>query len=253
MTAVLEPAAGARELAGKGIWADLTPPELLDARRLGRVRRRLLVAVAAVLALLAVGYGLAALRGDRAAAQLAAEQQRTGQLRAQARQYPMVTGIRSATAQVSGQLAQLMATDADTGRLLGSVRAALPPTMTLTQLTLTLDSTASGTGAAADATGSAAGAAGSLDTSGRPHVGTVSISGTARRPADVAAYVTALGALPGVVDVVPLTDQAAGRNYTFTVSVALTDRVLSHRWDVPTPGASPRPGASSGIAGTGSR
>ena len=52
--------------AGWGIAADLTPPEIVSARRLSRLRRWIAIALAGLAVLVAGGYGLAMIENNTA-------------------------------------------------------------------------------------------------------------------------------------------------------------------------------------------
>jgi len=231
MTAVLAvpavPAESWTTPAGWGIYADLTPPELASGRRLKRIRRLMVFALAALVVLIVLAFAYARFMSARAASDVAAQQSRTSQLQAQQQSYSSVTALQGSIAQVRGSLATLMVGDVDVAHLLGTVQAALPPSMTVNQESVTVS------GAAA----AAAGASGtSLDTSGKTQVGKITVGGTAPDLLALASYVGNLQMVPGVVDVVPTSSQLTKGVVTFTVTMSVTDAVLSHRYDV-----TPRP------------
>jgi Tfp pilus assembly protein PilO len=211
-----------------GMYADLTPPELLRSRRLHGLRRTLLLALLALLAVIALVFAGSIWRSHQAAGVLAEQQTQTSRLQADQQRYAQVTQVQDSTRAIRSQLAGLGGGDVDVPALLGAVRTALPRSAALGELGVTL-SGAGGAGAAAVAPQS--GADGSLDTSGNPVIGNVTMSGTSSRLADLAAYVAALQRTRGFVDIVPVTNQGTGSAFTFTVTASVTDRVLSHRFD----------------------
>lgn len=229
MTAVAGPVV-AETSAGMPGWrivADLTPPELADIRRLAALRRWIVAGLVLVVLLCAGGYVLARRAESAASTTVAAADTRLAALTAEQNRYAGVTRIQNARTAKDRQIAALTAADVDMAALLTQLRTALPRSMSLTLATVSV------TGASAN------GSAGttSLDTSGRPTVGTISLAGTSRRIVDLAGYVTALGRLPGVVAVVPTTNATTNASAAhWTVTLQLTDRVYVHS------GAKPRAG-----------
>ncbi len=237
---------------GLGIFADLTPPELLNGRRLRGIRRALLAALAGSVALVGLGAGVAMWRQADATHQLTQQQSRTTQLRGEQGRFTTVTQIQKATAGVDTQLAQLMASDTDFTALLGSIRAAQPETVTVSAEQVTVSA-----GGAGSAAGPGAGAAttGSLDTSRAPQIGKITLSGTVVSLDDFAVYVTHLQKVPGVVDVLPSTvaegssagtGKTAAVTYQFAVTMSVTNARLTHRYPAPAATAAPSGPAAAG-------
>lgn len=245
---------------GWGIFADLTPPELLNGRRLHRLRRVLLAAVIASVLLVAGGFGAGVWLQAKATRDLTGQQARTTVLQAQQGRYTGVTQIQQATAAVNTQLAQLMGGDTDVAGLLTAIRAVQPATVNVTAEQVTV--TAAAAGGAAPAAATAAGG-GSLDTSGATQIGKITLSGTVGSLDDFAVYVNALQHVHGIVDVLPSTVATAGTagtaaaggggaagsgaaaGYQFSLTMAVTGARLSHRFSAPTPGATPTAPAGS--------
>jgi hypothetical protein len=126
--------------------------------------------------------------------------------------------------------------DVDSAALIGALLSQLPPGASVTQLALTI---AAPTPNAANNAGASA-----LDTSGQPHIGTVTISGQARSVADVALLVDRLGTVKGVVDPYPSTNTVNDTGTQFSIQLAINNSLLSHRYDL----SSTAP-ASSGTGG----
>lgn len=215
-------------MPGWGIVADLTPPELIASRRMRVIRRLMIVGVAAVVLLCAGGYTLAILQYNQASTELASEQDRTTSLLAEQRQYSGVTIVRGAIADVQGQLAGLMVGDVNVGTLVKSVITALPKGMSIDQIAVTV--------AATDDTGSSAsdkksGGLVGLDLSDSTHIGTVTLSGTGSKLTDLAVYVDALRATPGVFEPFPQSNQTTDTGTTYSLQLTLTDALLTHRYD----------------------
>jgi hypothetical protein len=129
---------------------------------------------------------------------------------------------------VQDKIAGLMRADVEFYPLLKRINGSLPVTMTIDQESVTISAAA--TASAGSSSGSSAGG---LDTSGRPQIGNMTISGTARSLTDLPLFVDRLAALPGVVDVVPTSNTSDDTGMSYSVSLSLTDKVLSHRFDAP--------------------
>ena len=213
-------------MPGWGIVADLTPPELTAARQIRVLRKAIAAALALVTVLCAIGYGYAYLQKSSAVDAVDAANARTTQLVIEQGKYSYVTQLRSATQSINAEVASLTSQDVDVAALLAKIRGALPGTMALTSVTITISGTAAGTDTAA-----------SLDRSGRPMIGTVTLAGSAGRMTDVAEYVTRLSSLPGVANVVPssnTSNEAGGSQWNATLQ--LTDTLYTHRYNATTSG-----------------
>jgi hypothetical protein len=227
MTAILDrPVAGDLwgSMPGWGIVADLTPPELVAARRLKLLKKLIAVGLALVVVLCAGGYALAYVNHSSAAQALDAASARTAAFTAEQAKYARVTEILAATQSVNGQIATLMADDVDMADLLIKLRSVLPGTMSLASITATVNGAADG-GVSSDNTNA------SLDTSGRAVIGSVTLTGAAQRIVDVSTYVSSLVSLPGVVNVVP-TSNAAGApgGVQWNITLQITDQLYTHRY-----------------------
>lgn len=232
MTAVLSKAPASvtdtwATMPGWGIVVDLTPRSIGEARRLRRLKRLLAAVLVLLFAACAGGFVLAWRNHSAASAVSAQALEQTTTLQAQAGKYGGITQIEAAVATVDGQLASAMATDVDTARLLGKIRSSLPKSMTITNLSLNMTALP---GAPAVVTAGSTG----LDTSGHAQIGTVSITGLARNLNDLPSYVDALSSLPGVVNVVPSSNQRSSMVVSFTLQLALTDELFSHHYETTT-------------------
>lgn len=210
-------------MPGWGIFADLMPPELLALRQLKGLRKTLLIVLLVVVLACAGGYGYAMHQHSTASAAYDRAQAQTVALTAQQGKYADVTQLRSTTAGIRTQIASAMVNDVDFAAFLGQVRAALPGSLSLTSITMTVNPGGSTTGA---------GGAASLATTAANRIGTVSLTGGGQTLADLSGFVTALAALPGVVDVLPTSNTAAASATTFTVSFGVTDALYTHRYAV---------------------
>lgn len=215
-------------LPGWGIAADLTPPELINKRQLKVLGKLMALGLVLLVLACAGGYYLAASDRSAASADLQAAQGRTTDLNRVGRSYSSVVAIQGSVSQVQTQVAQVMGGDVDLVALLVELESNLPKTMVITQEAITI-STA---GVAAAATGAATGSG--LDTSGLPRIGTLTISGTGRTLDDLSDYIDDLQTIPGLVDVLPVSNTAASATSgtQFSITVGLTNALLSHRFDV---------------------
>jgi hypothetical protein len=205
-------------MPGWGIVADLTPPELIQERRLATLRKMVVVALCVIALLVAAGYAVAFVKHSSASDVADRANAQTLQLQQAEDQYADVTQIEGTTAQMDAQIATLMTTDVDVATLVAKLRAALPNTMSINELTLSLTPPAPFSGG--------------IETPGTAdQIGTVTITGTGRTLNDLAGYVDTLTTLAGVTDVIPTSNVGTKGGTQFTVNLALTDQLYSHRFD----------------------
>ncbi|MDQ2958243.1 MAG: hypothetical protein M3Y42_14920 [Actinomycetota bacterium] len=223
MTTIERPVELWSTMPGWGIVANLTPPELIAARKLKTIRKALVASFAALL-VIGIGLYMLAFLGHRSAvSELSQEQARTTQLIAEQHKYQRAVQVRNSIDEVQRQLGGLLTDDVDQATLVARIRAKLPAGMTISQLTITIDA-ASGT------TAPPAGA-GSLDASGSTHIGTVTLAGNEQHISDVAAFVNALAALPGVVTPYPGSSSKTDTSVQWSAQLTLTADLLTHRYD----------------------
>jgi hypothetical protein len=215
-------------MPGWGIVANLIPPEVLQARRVRAIRKLVAYALCVLVLLAALGYSYAFYRNQEAADTLAAEQGRTSQLLAEQKRYADVTLLQGSVAGVQTELTKLLARDVDMSALTASILRQLPAGASVSQLAVTMAATAG-----RPATTNVSAGAGSLDTSGRTHIGLVTLTGQASRVADVSTLVDRLSALPGFLDPYPTSNTTNDKGTLFTIQFAIDDRLLSHRYDTP--------------------
>jgi hypothetical protein len=230
MTAVLERTethAVWAAMPGWGIVADLTPPEVVARRQLRVLRRMIAWALVAVVVLCVAGYVYAFMQNSKAEDDADAARSYTTQLQVAAGKFSGVTRIEAAVDSIRAQVASVMLDDVDVPALLSRVRSALPGTMSISNLSVTLTpaNAASNLGT------------GSLDASGRPVIGTVTVTGSGRTLDDLPEYIDRLVRIRGVVNVVPGSNQVSAGTAQFTLNFALNDELYSHRYDVTATGA----------------
>lgn len=218
-------------MPGWGIVANLIPPEVLQARRVKAVRKLVAYLLCVLVLIAALGYGYAYYRSQQAAETLAAEQSRTSQLLVQQKRYADVTLLQTSVAGVRTELSQLLASDVDVSALVTSVLRQLPSGATVSQLAVTMQPPEGQQAKVNPASGT-----GSLDTSGRAHIGLMTVTGQALRVSDVSTLVDRLRALPGFIDPYPTSNTTNDKGTLFTVQFTIDDRLFSHRYDVKTGG-----------------
>jgi Tfp pilus assembly protein PilN len=212
---------------GLGIFVDLTPTEVVNSRQLRVLRKVIVSALVAVMALFLGGYLLAIRSRSSAESALADAQTRTTVLQAQADKFADVTRIGQAVTRIRTQIAKQLTADVAIDSLMNKVRASLPRDMTIRQVSLTIS--------LAGVAGSKAPAAGTtIDASGHTRIGTITLSGTGHTIDDLSEYVDRLKVIAGVVDVVPTSNatSGSGSGVEYSLSFGLDDRLLSHRFDV---------------------
>ena len=220
MTSALEHRVQPRgTMPGWGIFADLMPPELLVSRQLRTLRKRLGAGLVVVFLLCAAGYADAMHQRNMASHGLSQAQARTAAITADQQQFLRVTQIQNDTAEIETQIASMMSDDVDFAGFLAKVRAALPATLAITSITVTITPDSGNT------TTSLAGA-------GINQIGTVTLSGNGHTLSDLSAYVIKLTALPGVINVIPNSNTSAstGGITAFNVSFGVTDALYSHAY-----------------------
>jgi hypothetical protein len=224
MTATLEkpPAQLWSAMPGWGIVVNLLPPEVVAARRVRVIRKILISVLAAVVLLGLLGYGYAYWQVHSASAGLAAAQVQTEQLQSAQTKYNPVLVIQAEIGHVAGELAGLTTAAVDLPHLVQEVVALSPHpgVMTKVDVEVTAAAPPNSSGVAPDNTGS-------LDSSGLPHIGTITVGGSVRSVTAVAAYARALAKLPGIVEVFPTSAQANGGQIDYTIEMTMTDQLLS--------------------------
>jgi len=209
---------------GWDIVADMTPPELIQRRRLGVLRRRIVLGLVLVVLLCAAGYLFALQQRSAADEEAATESDQTAALNRSVATYSGITRIELTVSTLDGQVATMMQDDVDVAGTIAELRAQLPGSMSIQNISVTL--------AAASTDGSA-----TLDAAGRPTIGTVTVSGAGRSLDDLPAYVEALASVRGIVNVLPTSNQVTKGLAQFSVTMDLNDLLYTHRYDLGKPGA----------------
>jgi hypothetical protein len=218
---------------GWGISVDLTPPEVLDARR-ARVLKRLIGLGLVLVTVVCAGVTLMALN-DKSATQgtYDAAQARTTELEAGAGAYVEVTMLSAVASQIAAQVATLMENDVDFVQLMALIRIGLPPHVQITNEAILLAPAETPVPAPADAADPASADAPTAApvSAGPTIIGSVSLAGTGNVIGDLAPFVATLNHVPGVVDVLPTSTIQTDTGMSFTLSMNITDELYSHLYD----------------------
>lgn len=217
-------------MPGWGIVADLMPPEVLDERRVHAVKQKVLLSIVFLLVLCIALFAFTFMRKQAASNALDKESARTTELRSEQAKYSDITAVQSVISSVKAQMATLLASDVNWPQVMGQLHAAMPVGMTISAVQINDTAADTKVGGSASANGGDV-----LDTSGHSHVATIVINGNAQSPNDVAKFVSTLSKVDGYVGLFPSSTRGTKGATQYTVSVTLTDALLTHRYDV-TPG-----------------
>ncbi|SHN20926.1 PilN domain-containing protein [Cryptosporangium aurantiacum] len=208
--------------------ANLLPPEVVQQRRLVRIRLVVLASLGTVIVLLAAGYAVAHWQSTRQEQKLADAQTEAIVLHQQMRAYDELVTAQTQTTKIDTQLAKLLATDVQWATLFGKLRAAAPRGLDLTGVSVALtDPTTQGTSGGSSSTTTASGLP-SAD--GKTPIGSLTINGTSTTKTAIAGYVDSIGKVTGVGNVLlaGVTDQDDGTDFTLRADLAPT--LLSHHY-----------------------
>jgi Tfp pilus assembly protein PilN len=210
------------------IVANLLPAEIVESRRVRRVRRIVLSAVAAFVVLLAVWYGLASHQTSTARGSLSTAEDNVARLQQQQRAFTDVVKTQADSQAIRAQLAALLAEDLQWSRLLSALQDVAPTGVQVTGVSGALTAETGGAGGS----GSAGGSAGVRlpNTSGEKPIGTLTVTGTGTSKSTVAEYVDALAKVSGFAS--PLLGDAILQDgvLQFTVRLDITESALSGQY-----------------------
>jgi len=221
VTAKLPAADGQRFVA---VRAKLLPDDIVRTRRLEKVRRQVLLGIVTVVALVVAWFGLSWWQTTTARRDLSDAQHRGAALLLQQDQFHRLVSAQVQTEQVHQQLTTLMAEDVPWSKLIASLRAHAPQGITLT--TVTANMSVPGITSGASAPNDQA----TLNATGKPTVGTLTIAGVAASKTGIAAYADALNRIDGVTGALITSVTTANHSVNFTVTTALTTGALGGRY-----------------------
>ncbi|TFC20570.1 hypothetical protein [Cryobacterium glucosi] len=213
--------------AGKGVLlviggeprVDLLPPEIYKDRSAGVLRRRILIGVVGVIAIVMVGSGASTVLAIQAQGQLADEQNRTAALLAEQTKYVEVRSVQAHVNLVQAAQQVGVSTEIDWKKYLDSVQATLPSTVAIDTVKLDFASPIS---AYAQPTAPLQGA----------RVGTVTFTARSAVLPDVPTWLNALATLPGFADALPgsVTLDAATNVYKVEITMHVNDSAYAKRF-----------------------
>jgi Tfp pilus assembly protein PilN len=214
------------------VVANLLPDEVVDARRVRHIRRRVLLALLVLVLVVAGGDVYARVQTAKAQTDLTTIQQQTVGLRARESSFAHLSTVQGETAAITDQLHKLMTGDLAWSALLRTLNAQAPPGVAVTNVSGSM--VAGGTGTRnTSQSGTASGGTGVLDGSGQSPAGTLTVTGTATDERVIASYLDALGRVKGLT--VPfLTNLGAQDGHlSFTANLVITTMALGGRWSSP--------------------
>jgi Tfp pilus assembly protein PilN len=215
-----------RSLRMLPISANLLPPEVSGSRRTRKIRLVAISAVAALLAMVGAGYGLARYQTAAAEADVVAAQDQTARLRIQQNSFKELGTVQRNSAAIEAELAALMKNDQNWADVVAGLQAALPAKTTLTVVNVSANG---------EEKAGAPAAAAPPNTSGQVIMGTVRLSGEAPDKAAIAEYMTNLHSAKGIANALlrsAVLDETTG-HYAFTVDADATTKVASTRFTGP--------------------
>jgi Tfp pilus assembly protein PilN len=224
------------------VVANLLPDEVVDARRVRHVRRRVVLAVIVLVLLLAGWDVYARMQTSKAQTNLTAIQNQTASLQARERTFAQVSTVQAQTAAITGQLHMLMTGDLAWSALLRTLNAQAPAGLTVTNVSGAMFASGAGTRSTTQS-GTATGGTGVLDGSGQTPAGTLTVTGTASDERVIASYLDTLGRVKGLA--VPfLTNLGVqDRHLSFTANLVITTAALGGRWSGPSASPTTAPGS----------
>ena len=180
------------------LTANLLPPEIHEHRRVVAIRWAALVAGATVVVLLVGWYGYAWQQSSRQQDLVARAEGENLSLQHQQQAYGSLLAAQNATAAINGHLKTLLATDVQWATLFTALRAAQPKGVALTSLGVALTDQAAVAAGSTSTAPSVDSASGLPSADGAAPIGALTINGTSPTKAGVAAFLDALGEVPGI-------------------------------------------------------
>lgn len=217
--------------------ANLLPDEIVSARAADRMRRKALIALAAVVTLLVLWFGLSWWQTSSAEDELATLQQDATAMQGRAAQYAPLVRAQNETNTINERLRNLMTGDLSWKAMLTTLRAQAPAGVELWQVSSKLTAAAGVT----DNSGTA-GNYDALSGSTAAPIGSMTISGSAPTRAAIAGYADRLSKVRGL-SVPVITGFTVRKNdVTFELSANLTTAALGGRYAAPVSPATGTPG-----------
>jgi Tfp pilus assembly protein PilN len=222
------PASGLRFVA---VRADLLPDEIISARQADVVRRKVLIGLALVVALLVAWFGASWWQTSGARSDLTDQQRQAVASRNQQNEFGPLVAAQNGAQSIRTELQKLMAGDLPWKTMLTALRAQAPAGVTLTNVSATMTAGAAVAGNGGASTEQAA----TLNQSGKQEVGNLTLTGTGPDKNSVAAYADRLSRMKGLTAPLITSVVVADRTVTFTIDVIVTSDALGGRYAVATP------------------
>jgi hypothetical protein len=235
MTAIATPppAAASRPRPGDEarvvtVFANLLPDEVVASRRLRALQRHLVLGLAGLVVLLIAVYGFSFWQTENARTDLSDQRTRTQGLQNQLKDFAPLLAAQAQAASINQTLAGLMTNDLSWRDLMTRIEAEAQGDVQVTGVN----------GSVTDSTQPAPSGPGGglqvLNDSGKPVVGTLTISGEAKDKRSLAAFVDRLDSVRGIT--VPLPASVAGEQgkLTFSINTLIVSDALGGRFTHPT-------------------
>ncbi len=225
------------------VWpqVDLLPPEVRAGRKLGQTKRLLVLAVLAVVLLAVLGWVYAKFTLDSANQDLADAQVETDRLTAEQAKYAEVPQIQGQLSRANNALSSATATEVLWKPYFEALRAVTPAQVSYESLQVTMSNDPN--------------AATSGDPLQQPSLGQVVFTARSVTLPDIAAWMDAVSAVPGLSDPwftqASMTDKDGSVYYQVSGTVQITSTALAHRFDTDPAAAAASPSAAPSTAPSG--
>ena len=200
------------------VRADLLPDEIVSARQVVAVRRRVIAGLAMVATLLIGWFALSWWQTTQATSVLDDALHRRDALQHQQTEFAPLVAAQNEVSAIHGRLQHLMASDVPWTKLIATLRAQEPGGLRLTNITAALNSATTGAPPI------------TLNQTGRPTIGQLTLTGIAGSKAAVAQYTDELARVHGLTAPLITSVTSTGGAVTFTVNVLITSDALGGRF-----------------------
>lgn len=209
---------------------NLMPPEVLLGRRVGKIKRKIVIALVLVLVTALAGLLTFKLNASKAASGLQTELAAADALKREQQTYSELLKIDTVTRDVDRSLTSVMGDDVAWDTYLAALNASAPTGIRITNIAVVLSGVAEPSDAGTPS--------GSLDTSGAEHVGSLTVTGLAPSHEVVAAWVKTMTDVEGflVPYILGTSVLEGGADIQFTIEVTLSSAIRSLRYAATPPG-----------------
>jgi Tfp pilus assembly protein PilN len=221
-----------------GVRANLLPDEILARRQTERMRKQVLFALTALVALLAAWYGYSWIQTSSSRGDLDDAQRQGTTYRNEQSQFAPLVRAQAEVQSVQLELQRLMVGDLPWKAMLTTLRAQAPRGVLL--------QTVSGSVTVGTTPTAGPQPANVLNQTGKPAVGQVTLSGTAPDKRTVATYADRLARVAGLTAPFISSFSVAGTTVTFTISVVITTNALGGRYTATSASVPGSPSTSTG-------